>query len=378
MRNTLFIILFFFVSRSVTGQVVDTNLSVPINKDEILKIIKDEKLLKDVQNSREYKKGTLLPQVYDEMKVKAIIIDEQEKEMMIKKQEEILSRKALIVEIIETDEGDNKKRLINGPSQFDSRIEIRNLNPLIKWQQQVLTNERSVGIIIEKDMIHQVTDSIYQLDISSTLGSLYNLCPGEPFREQPVVGVGTAFIIDEQIMITASHVFTRPIENYVVVFGFELVNQAGAYEAFISAKDIYYPREVSYHYEDTDVTVFKIDRPSDNPALKWSNSLTVPGNASVYMIGHPMGLPKKAAFNARMKSNQDPLFFYTSLDAFQGNSGSPVFRLDTHEVIGILVSGELDYKWNGSCNASTLCGIPYCNGEKVIRIEEIMKELIQK
>lgn len=91
-----------------------------------------------------------------------------------------------------------------------------------------------------------------------------------------------------------------------------------------------------------------------------------------------MGLPMKVALNASMQGNTNPQFFYTSLDAFQGNSGSPVFQLDTHKVVGILVSGEIDYKWNGSCNASTLCRIPYCNGEKAIRIEQIMSVLQQE
>jgi len=272
----------------------------------------------------------------------------------------------------------NTKRRITGPTQYDSRVEIRSLNPSNQQEQLILTQANSVGLVVEKDMIHQISDSIYQLDISNTLGSLYNLCAGEAFREQVVVGSGTAFIIGEQLMITAVHVFTRPIEDYVVVFGFELINKVGAYEAFIPAKDIYYPRKISYHSEDSDVVVFSIDRPADRPALRWASSQTGTPDVAVYMVGHPMGLPKKAALNAHMGDNKDLMFFYTTLDAFQGNSGSPVFRFDTHEVIGILVSGELDYKWNGSCNASTLCALPYCKGEKVMRIEKIMSELPQR
>jgi S1-C subfamily serine protease len=270
-----------------------------------------------------------------------------------------------------------KKRIADGPSQFDSRIEVRDLNPLIQQHQPVIINQQSVGVVIEKNMMHQVTDSLYQLDISSTLGSLYNLCPGEAFEKQPVVGVGTAFIIDEQFMMTAAHVFNRSIDNYVVVFGFEIINKVGTYEAYISATDIYYPTKIMNTSDDLDVTLFQIDRSLNKPVLKRANSTKVPNNTSVYMIGHPMGLPKKVAFNASIKNNEHPQYFFTSLDAFQGNSGSPVFRLDTDEVIGILVSGELDYKWNGNCNASTLCRIPYCKGEKVIRIEEVMNELNQ-
>jgi len=57
----------------------------------------------------------------------------------------------------------------------------------------------------------------------------------------------------------------------------------------------------------------------------------------VYMIGHPSGLPQKVAVNASVRSLEGAAYFYTSLDAFQGNSGSPVFDRNTGEVIGILV-----------------------------------------
>ncbi len=41
--------------------------------------------------------------------------------------------------------------------------------------------------------------------------------------------------------------------------------------------------------------------------------------------------------------------FKTNLDAFGGNSGSPVFDKYSMEILGILISGSSDYKDKGSC-----------------------------
>jgi len=57
------------------------------------------------------------------------------------------------------------------------------------------------------------------------------------------------------------------------------------------------------------------------------------------MIGYPLGTPMKLAKNARVIfNNEEAQSFITNLDAFEGNSGSPVFN-EKNEVSGILVNG---------------------------------------
>lgn len=261
----------------------------------------------------------------------------------------------------------------NTASQFGALIEIRELNPLIKQQKDMLTNSRSVALVIEKSQIHQVSDTLYQLDVAGTLGKQFQLCEQERFFDQPVTGEGTAFAIGTKTLATASHVFSQSLENYVIVFGYELISKKGAYEVFIPASNVFFPKKYVIDAPEEDVAVFEVDRDLNVPALPLSNKSVVPDNSAVYMIGHPMGLPKKVALNAAVGENSNPLYFYTSLDAFQGNSGSPVFLWGTNEVIGILVSGQKDYEWNGQCNRSTNCSPPNCRGEKVIRIREIFR-----
>lgn len=259
------------------------------------------------------------------------------------------------------------------PSQFGTLLEVRDLNPLISWQKNMLINGRSVGLVVEKSQIHRISDTLFQLDVSGLLGNQFRLCPGELFIDQPVAGEGTTFVIGTKTLITASHVFAQPIENYAIVFGYELISKKGAYEVFIPVSRVYFPTRIILDASEEDITVFEVDRPLHVSPLPLSTRQRVPDKGLVYMIGHPMGLPKKVAMNATVGENGNASYFYTSLDAFQGNSGSPVFLFGTNEVIGILVSGQKDYEWNGQCNQSTSCSPPYCRGEKVMRIQQIFR-----
>ncbi|VXA98214.1 Serine protease [Flavobacterium sp. 9AF] len=272
-------------------------------------------------------------------------------------------------------ENSNTTVRLSGPSQFDSRIELLQLNPNSDWQFQLLTKSESVAMLIEKENLTQFAQDTYLLDTSKTLGKLYNLCSDQAFYNQPVSGIGTAFIISKTSMITANHVFERDIKDYIVVFGYKiLVAKTGATDYYFNAKDIYFPKTILRKNLDLDLVEFTVDREFDKVALEWENSsVAVAKESEVYMIGHPTGLPLKVALNAFIEENTNPFYFYTSLDSFQGNSGSPVFNFYTHKVIGVLVSGEVDYIYNGNCYYSPVCKIPYCKGEKVMRIERFLE-----
>lgn len=264
-----------------------------------------------------------------------------------------------------------KKPLLSGPSQFDSRIEPSILNVKIPWQKKIHNNVLSIGIVIEKDKIHAISDTSFQIEAGITLQSRYKLCVDEPFADQPVIGVGTAFIIGKRTMVTAGHVFTEPLENYIIVFGFEMLKEKGKFNTIIAKNNIYYPKKISHKDGDLDLMVFEVTEEITRSALSISPIVNHAIDTEIYMIGYPSGLPAKVALNAEIQENSHPQFFYTSLDAFQGNSGSPVFNMATNDVIGVLVSGEVDYIWNGTCNKSSLCQFPYCKGEKVMKISAL-------
>lgn len=272
------------------------------------------------------------------------------------------------------DASEVRRRALIGPSQFDSRIEVNELSPLISWQRKILDNSRSVGVVIHRDRLSDLTDSIYALDISTHLKTVFKLCPEEPYGAQVSLGVGTAFIIGMDTMMTAGHVFEGSIEDYVILFNFEIINRGGAIFPIVYQRNVYEIEEIISEDTQLDITSFRVNKPLQAAPLKLATQNTLSRNQSIYMIGHPSGLPKKVALNASIYTNDELFHFYTTLDAFQGNSGSPVFDMETHTVIGVLVSGLQDYQWTGSCNKSNVCFIPYCKGEKVMRMEQILNE----
>ncbi|MDO6739355.1 serine protease [Wenyingzhuangia sp. 2_MG-2023] len=263
---------------------------------------------------------------------------------------------------------------LRGPSQYDSRIEIFQLNKDSLWQNNIHIAQMSVGIVVDKKMLSKVSKDYYQLNINNTLGSLYNLCASVPFQNQPVVGVGTAFLIDKNRMITANHVFDKNIEHYAIVFDFFMSSENGVINPLIKKENIYYPDKILKKKTELDMAVFTTKKEVQRPSLKISEDRILKKGTQVYSIGHPSGLPKKILLNASVLENKHPYYFYTSLDSFQGNSGSPVLDFKTNKVIGVLVSGEIDYKFNGNCYTINICGRPKCKGEKVIKIERVLND----
>lgn len=265
----------------------------------------------------------------------------------------------------------NSKRL-HGPTQFDSRIEIAQLSPNNEEHVNIRKISESVAMVIERKNLNKISENTYQLNTANTLGKQFNLCQGEAFSEQIVVGTGTAFVVGENKIMTASHVLQSPLKDYAVIFGYRVLNTFGTSESSISADDVYFLSEIIKNDPDLDITIFKTDRPIKRPILASEKSSLLKKGNEIYMLGYPMGLPQKIAINATISDESNYQFFYTTLDSFQGNSGSPVFNLKTHKLIGILVSGMIDYELRGDCYKSVVCRQPYCLGEKVIRIELVL------
>ena len=92
----------------------------------------------------------------------------------------------------------------------------------------------------------------------------------------------------------------------------------------------------------------------------------IPSGTQVAVAGHPRGLPWKYSDDAVITSPQGSSYYLTTLDAYRGNSGSPVIREDTGDLAGILSFGsEGNFVASGTCNVSPQCNdeVPgVCNG----------------
>ncbi|MBA3237870.1 MAG: HEAT repeat domain-containing protein [Parachlamydiaceae bacterium] len=186
----------------------------------------------------------------------------------------------------------------------------------------------------------------------------------QAFHNEFVPGFATAFLVTKQLALTTAHSLFNPnkkdsrkIDSKLVkatrlVFGFHGVKEKRS-DYFFREEQVQTVTVVAYQHfrsrgrknfysEWSDWVLLKLDR-----AVTWDplplNLEKVLDKIELYMLGHPNGLPLKFTYNGMIKGNTEEDFFECNLDAFKGNSGSPVFNLSTCRVEGMLVEGPTDY-----------------------------------
>ena len=205
-------------------------------------------------------------------------------------------------------------------------------------------------------------------------GVANNLCAGERFRDQPTGAFCSGFLVAPDVIATAGHcVDAGNVTNVRFVFGFRMRDAITA-ETIINNGEIYSGVAVIGRQlvgNGADWSLVRIDRRVTNHRIARIRRAGRIGNTqTVHVIGHPSGLPTKFAGGAAVRDNQPNAFFVANLDTYGGNSGSPVFNSDTHEVEGILVRGETDFVQQGNCMVSLVCPNAGCRGEDCTRTTE--------
>ena len=216
-------------------------------------------------------------------------------------------------------------------------------------------------------------------------GSSRNLCASEPFRSQPAgryqVGAHcSAFLIGSNLIATAGHCINADnMTEKRFVFGFRMINATTA-QTTIPNEDIYSGKSVVGHELESgnglDWAIIELDREVVNRRiLDIRRAGSVNSSTSLYVIGHPSGLPTKIAGNASVRDNTPTSHFVANLDTYGANSGSPVFNATSHQVEGILVRGETDFVSNGDCNVSKICPNTGCDGESCTRTSAFLSDV---
>jgi hypothetical protein len=240
-------------------------------------------------------------------------------------------------------------------------------------QRRILIDADSVVALVEASDITDNADGTSTLS-GPTFSAAYSLCGSEPFGGQPIVPFCSGFLVDPSMVATAAHcVNTGNLSSVRFVFGFEMSDATTA-ETTISNDEIYRGIRIlgrQIGTQGTDWAVVQLDRAVLNhPLVRIRRSGKIADGTAVHVIGHPCGLPKKYAPNAVVRDNTPSRYFVANLDTYGGNSGSAVYNSGTHEVEGILVRGETDFVWNGSCRVSNVCPANGCRGEDCTRTTE--------
>jgi hypothetical protein len=256
----------------------------------------------------------------------------------------------------------------------DERIDYYQIkNPKIK------RNAESVAAICFADNLQESNNGFYELEVRN-YGTSYNLCECEPFRDQPI-GAGricTGFLTTEDTIATAGHCINeKNINKARFVFGYRMTGLCTPVTN-IPKKDVYKGKEIIKRAYDRgkklDWTLIKLDRKvGDRPAVLLSKN-DVSRDLPVYVLGHPCGLPLKCGTGANVRDT-DKTFFAANLDIYMGNSGSPVFDGNNHEVVGIVVhcdTKDFRYVGNGWLSVIYPNRDIYSKGPQCTRVSEFI------
>jgi trypsin-like peptidase len=238
-----------------------------------------------------------------------------------------------------------------------------------------LEDTDSVVALFHVSQIYDLMDGTSAL-WTVNYGEDCNLCPSERFREQPIGSFCSGVLVAPDVIATAGHcIKDENIADIRFVFGYRMLD-ADTPDLVISNSDIYSGAEViAWQDDDTtgaDWALIRLDRMVENHRIaRIRQSGTISDGQAVHIIGFPMGLPLKFAAGASVRDNRYRAVFVANLDAYPGNSGSPVFNSTTHEVEGILVGGEGgELIKQGDCYVTRVCPDDGCSGEYSTRTTE--------
>ena len=302
-----------------------------------------------------------LDDLYNELKYRANKVTSNKKGIISRKSSISRVPTSTIVAAVKA-----KQKVIYGKDDRQDYYEVQD-------RPDILKDIESTVSLFESGNIHDLGDGTSEIT-TQKFGDAYDLCSNEKFREQPIGAFCSGFLVAPDKIATAGHCINHNnVQDIRFVFGFRM-NGANNPTTKINNSEIYKGESIigrEFSDDGTDWALVKLDRKVENhPYVKIRKQGKISDNQVVHVIGHPCGLPLKFADNSFVRDNTKPSFMTCNLDTYGGNSGSPVFNSDTHEVEGVLVRGETDFEPSGNCNISLVCPSTGCRGEDVTRTTE--------
>lgn len=208
-----------------------------------------------------------------------------------------------------------------------------------------------------------------------------DLCEGEKFQDEPVVSICSGVLVDREWVATAKHCLPSDPKEVKLVFGFgdrgppKMTRGAGAARVEFAAASVFGVVEWKQGQAWEDWALLRLDRPATVAPVQVATTRVRDDQAEELAIsGYPRGLPLKYSAGARVIAvgeYEDEAIFHASLDAYQGNSGSPVVMHDNGLLVGLLSAGSPDFVRDASgCTRSMVCTRDlYCPGERVQRVD---------
>jgi V8-like Glu-specific endopeptidase len=210
----------------------------------------------------------------------------------------------------------------------------------------------STAVAVLKSNAIERADNKFDLSVDS----LHEyLCPSERFRKEPSLQYAcTGFLITPTLLVTAGHCMVNTgetsheskmfCEAFYWYFGYQKGIDGATKTKNLSKDNLYNCKQIIYAVREEqkpfrDFALVELDRPVVGHTPLKLNSESLKLSQDLKIVGYPMGMPAQVAPNGRiLKNDMARESFITNLDAFEGNSGSPVLN-SKKEVVGILIGG---------------------------------------
>lgn len=205
-----------------------------------------------------------------------------------------------------------------------------------------------ISAMIPKEILSQDEDE-FNLRPIGTLSEVMGVCEDVRFSSDIVAANCTAVLIAPNILLTAGHCvapnsdFDDPLakcHSHYFVFDYMDDKTSFSQDEVYECENVIFSEEENLDY----ALVILSKNVSAKTSLNINYFSAVKENTEVFTLGFPSGLPMKIATDGQVLSNsKNADLFYTNLDTFSANSGSPVINFETGELEGIIVNGNFDY-----------------------------------
>ncbi len=302
-----------------------------------------------------------------------------------------------------------KNTIINNQNEND--IKVENIIPEILFHtmdndsmdndiNQQFTHYKSVGFLIHKDFLTEFPTHFEFNDLQD-YEKRYNIYPRR--NDDPFIGekcfdcIGSGVAITQRHILTPLHVIRASINNDITLQNFVFVmgciieevstNKISKESVFGLEKIVLKPNFINKS-DINDICIIRTIREinSSNVVKLDFNEIELLETENYYSLGHPLGLAMKNSYNEnQFFGGYYENCFRTFLDAYEKNSGSPVFKHKEAGIVGIVVEagfGEdfIEDKINkGFMKKSTYNSqeIGIENGTKVLKIGKIIQRISQ-
>gem|GEM_PF-5587747 len=218
------------------------------------------------------------------------------------------------------------------------------------FQEKVIKNSKSVAVIAPKHLLQ--TEVSYRQRVIGRNGGGRNTVFKGRFGEQRSIGYGTAFLIAPDILLTTKHTFDQidpeKWEDLRYVFGWSGDGEGDMlYDSQFTILEGELIRDSCSGTLDDYAMIRLKEKVEFDPLIPDLNPRSSLKGRWMYTLGYPGGIPQVLAVDGKWVQGGS-YTFTTNLDVFGGNSGSPIFDLMTHEVLGMLLKGADDYHRKGN------------------------------